>query len=78
VLLQALILQRTELANLKRLNFYLVDKNNHSYFYPLLYQLVTRILDVSTFFLSFRTVFKGNKNLHFRMGEFQKVIPEER
>jgi NADH dehydrogenase len=67
-----------DLAGAEGINVTLVDKNNYNHFTPLLYQLAAGFLDVSSISIPFRTLFKGKKNLHFRMGELQKVIPEER
>jgi len=65
------------LADAEGVNVTLVDKNNYNYFTPLIYQLAGGFLDVSSISIPFRTLFKGKKNLHFRMGEFQEVIPAE-
>lgn len=55
----------------------LVDKNNYNFFPPLLYQVATGMLDVSSISIPFRTLFRGEKNLHFRLGDLQKVVPKE-
>ncbi|WP_026451304.1 NAD(P)/FAD-dependent oxidoreductase [Aequorivita capsosiphonis] len=55
----------------------LVDKNNYNFFPPLLYQVATGMLDVSSISIPFRTLFSGKKNLHFRLGELEEVIPVE-
>lgn len=54
----------------------LVDKNNYNFFPPLLYQVATGMLDVSSISIPFRTLLKGNKNLHFRLGELEEIMPE--
>lgn len=66
-----------ELGNTKGVDVTLVDKNNYNFFTPLIYQLATGFLDVSSICMPFRTLFKGKDNLRFRMGEFQKVVPEQ-
>jgi len=66
-----------ELGETKEVQVTLVDKNNYNFFTPLLYQLASGFLDTSSICIPFRTLFKDKENLHFRMGEFQKVIPEE-
>lgn len=66
-----------KLANAKGVNVTLVDKNNYNFFTPLLYQLATGFLDIASICLPFRTIIKGKDNLHFRMGEFKKVIQKE-
>ncbi|MDN5752235.1 MAG: FAD-dependent oxidoreductase [Nitrosospira sp.] len=54
-----------------------VDMNNYNFFPPLLYQVATGFLDVSNLCYPFRKLFHDKKNLSFRLGELQKVIPEE-
>jgi NADH dehydrogenase len=66
-----------ELGKTKGVDVTLVDKNNYNFFTPLIYQLATGFLDVSSICMPFRTLFKGKDNLRFRMGEFQKVVPEQ-
>lgn len=65
------------LGNKKGLQVTLVDKNNYNFFPPLLYQLATGMLDVSSIAIPFRTLFNGKDNLHFRLGELEKVVAEE-
>jgi NADH dehydrogenase len=52
----------------------LVDKNNYNYFTPLLYQVATSFLEPSSISYPFRKLFR-KKNIHFRMGEVQRVDP---
>lgn len=61
----------------KDLQVTLVDKNNYNFFPPLLYQVATGMLDISSISIPFRTLFKGKKNLHFRLGELEEVFPEK-
>ncbi len=65
------------LGEKKGLQVTLVDRNNYNFFPPLLYQIATGLLDISSICIPFRTLFKGKKNLHFRLGELQEVIPPE-
>ena len=55
----------------------LVDKNNYNFFPPLIYQVGTAFLEPSSISYPFRKFFAGKKNLNFRLGEFQRVIPAE-
>lgn len=55
----------------------LVDMNNYNFFPPLLYQVSTGFLDVSNICYPFRKLFHDKKNISFRLGSLQKVIPEE-
>ena len=66
-----------ELANQKGIEVTLVDKNNYIFFPPLIYQVATAFLEPSSISYPFRKFFAGKKNLQFRLGELQKVIPSE-
>ena len=66
-----------ELANQKDIEVILVDKNNYNFFPPLIYQVATAFLEPSSISYPFRKFFAGKKNLQFRLGELQKVIPTE-
>ena len=61
------------LAGNKNFLVTLVDKNNYNYFSPLLYQVATGMLQVSSITLPFRTLFKGKSNLIFRIGELLSI-----
>ncbi|MFQ3174832.1 MAG: NADH dehydrogenase [Flavobacterium sp.] len=66
-----------EMLNHKDINVTLVDKNNYNFFPPLIYQVATAFLEPSSISYPFRKFFAGKKNLQFRLGELQKVVPEE-
>lgn len=66
-----------ELLNEKGIHVTLVDKNNYNFFPPLIYQVATAFLEPSSISYPFRKFFAGKKNLQFRLGELQKVIPTE-
>jgi NADH dehydrogenase len=66
-----------ELANHKGIEVILVDKNNYNFFPPLIYQVATAFLEPSSISYPFRKFFAGKKNLQFRLGELQKVIPTD-
>lgn len=55
----------------------LIDMNNYNFFSPLLYQVAMGFLDVSNICYPFRKLFHDKKNISFRLGDLQKVIPEE-
>ena len=65
------------LVNVKGIHVTLVDKNNYNFFPPLLYQVATGFLEVSNICYPFRKLFHYKKNISFRLGELQKVLPEE-
>ncbi|AWA30608.1 FAD-dependent oxidoreductase [Flavobacterium magnum] len=66
-----------ELANHKQIKVTLVDKNNYNFFPPLIYQVATAFLEPSSISYPFRKFFAGKKNLQFRFGELQSVVPSE-
>lgn len=65
------------LANHDEFEVVLVDKNNYNFFPPLIYQVATAFLEPSSISYPFRKLFSGKKNVHFRLGELQKVVPAE-
>jgi NADH dehydrogenase len=65
------------LTNVKNFHITLVDKNNYNFFPPLLYQVATGFLEVSNISYPFRKLFHGKKNINFRLGELQKIVPEK-
>jgi NADH dehydrogenase len=67
-----------ELVSHKGIEVTLVDKNNYNFFSPLIYQVATAFLEPSSISYPFRKFFAGKKNLKFRLGELQKVIPDQR
>ncbi|MBC6491285.1 NAD(P)/FAD-dependent oxidoreductase [Flavihumibacter stibioxidans] len=66
-----------DLTNTATFHITLVDKNNYNFFPPLLYQVATGFLEVSSISYPFRKLFHGKKNIHFRLAELQKIVPEE-
>ncbi|HSD05695.1 NAD(P)/FAD-dependent oxidoreductase [Flavobacterium sp.] len=66
-----------ELTDKKGIEVVLVDKNNYNFFPPLIYQVATAFLEPASISYPFRKFFAGKKNLQFRLGEVQKVIPSE-
>ncbi len=55
----------------------ILDKHNYHTFQPLLYQVATGGLEADSIAFPIRKIFKGQKNLTFRVTEVEKVIPEE-
>lgn len=66
-----------KLGNKGGLDVTLVDRNNYNFFPPLLYQVATGVLDVSSIAAPFRSLFKEKDNIGFRLGELVKVVPDE-
>jgi len=67
-----------KLANKEGIHVTLVDKNNYNFFPPLLYQVATGFIEVSNITYPFRKLFAGKKNISFRMGSLEKIIPEDK
>jgi len=55
----------------------ILDKHNYHTFQPLLYQVATGGLEADSIAFPIRKIFKGQKNLKFRVTEVERVIPEE-
>ena len=65
------------LANKNQFQVTLVDKNNYNFFPPLIYQVATAFLEPTSISYPFRKLFSGKDNLHFRLGNLKKVVPEQ-
>ena len=65
------------LANESSIHVTLVDQNNYNFFPPLLYQVATGFLEVSNISYPFRKFLQGRKNINFRLGVLQRIVPEE-
>lgn len=66
-----------KLANTKGFHITLVDRNNYNFFPPLLYQVATGFIEPSNISYPFRKLFHGKENVSFRLGELQKINPQE-
>lgn len=62
-----------QLAKNPHYELVLVDRNNYNFFPPLIYQVASSYLQISNVTLPFRTLFKRQGNLCFRMGELQHI-----
>lgn len=65
------------LQNDARFHITLVDKNNYHFFPPLLYQVATSFIQASNISYPFRKMISKFKNVHFHMGNFKQVFPEQ-
>jgi NADH dehydrogenase len=61
----------------KNVEVVILDKHNYHTFQPLLYQVATGGLEADSIAFPIRKIFKGQKNLTFRVTEVEKVIPKE-
>ena len=68
----------TSLAKYPDYQVVLIDQNNFHQFPPLIYQIATSGLQVSSIAFPFRKMFAGSKNVYYRMCELREVFPEER
>ncbi|WP_153799986.1 NAD(P)/FAD-dependent oxidoreductase [Foetidibacter luteolus] len=66
----------SELLKEHRFHITLVDKNNYSFFPPLLYQLATGFLETSNISYPYRKHFRNQSNVRFHMGELVRVLPD--
>ncbi len=55
----------------------LIEKFNYHQFQPLFYQVATAALDASNISFPLRKAFHNSKNVHIRMAELKKVLPEQ-
>jgi NADH dehydrogenase len=55
----------------------LFDRNNFHTFQPLLYQVSTAGLEPDSIAFPLRKIFKRSKNVFFRWGEVERVVPEK-
>ncbi len=54
----------------------LVDRNNYHMFQPLLYQVATAAINPGDISFPFRKLFRGKKDIYFRMAEVQRIDPD--
>lgn len=65
------------LANNNAFELTLVDKINYNFFPPLLYQVATGFLEISSISYPFRKMLSGSKNIRFWMGELTEIVSHE-
>lgn len=61
----------------EKLQVILLDRNNYHTFQPLLYQVSTSGLEPDSIAYPLRKITRYSKDGYFRLGEVQKIIPEE-
>lgn len=61
--------------NKKKLQVVLIDKNNYHTFQPLLYQVATAGLEADSIAHAIRTLFRKEKNFHFRIADIKQINP---
>ncbi|MEM1001508.1 MAG: NAD(P)/FAD-dependent oxidoreductase [Bacteroidota bacterium] len=65
------------LGNSKDFDIILVDSNNYNFFPPLIYQVSTGFMEPSAISYPFRKILRRLKNVRFRLGSLERVVPEE-
>ena len=65
------------LGNSKDLDIILVDSNNYNFFPPLIYQVSTGFMEPSAISYPFRKILRRLKNVRFRLGTLEQVVPEK-
>lgn len=71
-------LKLAQKLNKRKLQVVLIDKNNYHTFQPLLYQVATAGLEPDSIAHAIRTLFKNEKNFHFRITEIHKIDTENK
>ncbi|WP_421809475.1 NAD(P)/FAD-dependent oxidoreductase [Flagellimonas sp.] len=66
-----------QLGNSESYQITLVDSNNYNFFPPLIYQVSTGFMEPSAISYPFRKILRKLKNVRFRLGSLERVIPEE-
>jgi NADH dehydrogenase len=62
-----------KIAKDKHYEITLIDKNNYTFFPPLIYQVATGFLETSSISYPFRKLLRKESNLRFRLGELIKI-----
>ena len=65
------------LGNSKKYDIILVDSNNYNFFAPLIYQVSSGFMEPSAISYPFRKILRSFKNVRFRLGYLEKIVPEE-
>lgn len=65
------------LGNSSNYEIVLVDSNNYNFFPPLIYQVSTGFMEPSAISYPFRKILRKLKNVRFRLGCLEEVVPEQ-
>jgi len=66
-----------KLADEDAFSVLIVDRNNYTFFPPLLYQVATGFLEASSICYPYRKLFNASQKIAFRTGELAKIVPNE-
>lgn len=69
-------LSLVEQLDTKEKEVWVIDKVNHHMFQPLFYQVACGRIEPSNVSFPFRKLFQ-NRNIHYRMAEVQRILPQE-
>jgi len=64
------------LGNSEKYDIILVDSNNYNFFAPLIYQVSSGFMEPSAISYPFRKILRNLKNVRFRLGSLEKVVPD--
>ncbi|HEX7365849.1 MAG TPA: NAD(P)/FAD-dependent oxidoreductase [Pelobium sp.] len=70
-------IQLAKKLNKKEVEVLMLDRHNYHTFQPLLYQVATGGLEPDSIAFPLRKVFKGQKNLNFRVADVLEIVPSE-
>lgn len=65
------------LGNSKKHDVILVDSNNYNFFPPLIYQVSSGFMEPSAISYPFRKILRNFKNVRFRLGSLEQIVPQE-
>jgi len=65
------------LGNSKKHDIILVDCNNYNFFPPLIYQVSSGFMEPSAISYPFRKILRNYKNVRFRLGSLEQLVPDE-
>ena len=65
------------LGNSKKHDIILVDSNNYNFFPPLIYQVSSGFMEPSAISYPFRKILRDLKNVRFRLGSLEQIVPQE-
>ncbi|MBU3026060.1 NAD(P)/FAD-dependent oxidoreductase [Zobellia galactanivorans] len=65
------------LGNSNKYDIVLIDSNNYNFFPPLIYQVSSGFMEPSSISYPFRKILRDLKNVRFRLGSLQEIVPDK-